>query len=206
MWACKNCHCHVVAYLLNEGSADVTVRMKDDSNAFDWAVLGGDETTMELLAAHLKVDIQALNKFGCAAVQWAAAAGNVGNVQVVTWQRHRFESREHGAARRDRQGGVEGHDDCLEWLLHDEEGPKLTWRLQMRDLDGRTVAELAAMNGQQRTASGCAVSLRMAKASLELEFASVTFIQVKCVLSFVCNVSYACATSTGTSPDSTPVH
>ena len=45
-----------------------------------------------------------------------------------------------------------GHVACLRWLLHDPDGPKLTWQLQMRDLDGRTVAELARMNGQHRTA------------------------------------------------------
>ena len=148
----KNCHRHVVAYLLNEGSADVTVRMKDDSNAFDWAVLGGDETTMELLAAHPKVDIQALNKFGCAAVQWAAAAGNVATCKWLLGKGidlSHVNTARHGAIVK---AAWKGHDDCLEWLLHDEEGPKLTWQLQMRDLDGRTVAELAAMNGQQRTA------------------------------------------------------
>ena len=47
------------------------------TQAFDWSVLGGHIPTMELLAAHTEVDINALNKFGCAAVQWAAASGNV---------------------------------------------------------------------------------------------------------------------------------
>ena len=32
---------------------------------------------MDLLADHPLVDVAALNRFGCAAVQWAAAAGNV---------------------------------------------------------------------------------------------------------------------------------
>ena len=63
--------------MLHQYAADVSARMKDDSTAFDWAVLGGHIPTMELLAAHPDVDIRALNKFGCAAVQWAAASGNV---------------------------------------------------------------------------------------------------------------------------------
>eukprot|EP00965_Chrysotila_dentata_P000761 23885-Pleurochrysis_carterae.AAC.2 len=119
--ACKNRQVSVVRYLLEEADADVTLRMRDDSTAFDWAVLGGHLETMEMLANHPKVDIHALNKFGvcpelralrtgalcscqplarcaerervwralserwrslgsrlrCAAVQWAAAAGNV---------------------------------------------------------------------------------------------------------------------------------
>ena len=49
--------------------------------AFDWAVLSGDVETMELLAAHPDVDIHAMNKFGCAAVQWASSAGQVASLQ-----------------------------------------------------------------------------------------------------------------------------
>jgi HAD superfamily phosphatase (TIGR01681 family) len=152
MWSCKNCHREVVRYLLAEGSADVTLRMKDDSNAFDWAVLGGDEPTMEMLAAHPKVDIAALNKFGCAAVQWAAAAGNVSTcrwLQAKGIDLSHVNTARHGAIVK---AAWKGHVACLRWLLHDPDGPKLTWQLQMRDLDGRTVAELARMNGQHRTA------------------------------------------------------
>ena len=65
-----------VKYLLEVGAADVSLRTKDDSNAFDWAVLGGDLETMELLSSHPEVDIASRNKFGCTAVQWAAASGS----------------------------------------------------------------------------------------------------------------------------------
>jgi hypothetical protein len=46
-----------------------------------------------------------------------------------------------------------GHLPALRWLLHDPNGPRLTSQLVMRDLDGRTVAELASMNGQHETAA-----------------------------------------------------
>ena len=42
MWACKNGRGAVVAFLLVEKGADASLRMKGDSTAFDWAVLGGD--------------------------------------------------------------------------------------------------------------------------------------------------------------------
>lgn len=74
-WACKSGRSEVVRYLLDEAGADPSLRMKDDSTAFDWAVLSGDLQTMELVAAHPRVDIHALNKFGCAAVQCAALVG-----------------------------------------------------------------------------------------------------------------------------------
>ena len=152
MWACKNGHYEVVRYLCEEGNADVTLRMKDDSSAFDWAVLGGDEPTMELLAAHPKVDINALNKFGCASVQWAAAAGNVATCRWLL-----SKGIDLGHVNTARHGAIvkaawKGHKPCLEFLLHDEEGPKLTWQLAMRDLEGRTVAELVRLNGQEETA------------------------------------------------------
>ena len=54
--------------------ADAMARMRDGSTAFDWAVFGGHRPTMELVADHPSVDLTALNRFGCAAVQWAAAA------------------------------------------------------------------------------------------------------------------------------------
>ena len=142
----------VVRYLLEEGAADVTLRMKDDSSAFDWAVLGGETATMELVAAHPKVDIAALNKFGCASVQWAAAAGNVATCQ---WLQSKgidlthVNTARHGALVK---AAWKGHRACLEWLLFAEDGPRLTTQLDLLDHDGRSVAQLASMNSQQETA------------------------------------------------------
>ena len=152
MWACKNGHCETVRYLVEDGGADVTLRMKDDSSAFDWAVLGGDMRTMEYLAAHPKIDIHALNKFGCAAVQWAAAAGNVCTCQWLLSKGIDFShvnTARHGAIVK---AAWKGHMTALEWLLLSEDGPRLTAQLEMPDLDGRSVAELARMNGQHDTA------------------------------------------------------
>ena len=85
-------------------------------------------------------------------MQWAAAAGNVGTCKWLLAKGidlSHVNTARHGAIVK---AAWKGHDECLKWLLHDEAGPRLTWQLQMRDLDGRTVAELAAMNGQHRTA------------------------------------------------------
>ena len=45
-----------------------------------------------------------------------------------------------------------GHDDALRWLLLDPDGPKLTAQLHIPDLEGLSVAQLARMGGNERTA------------------------------------------------------
>ena len=158
MFACKYASqvsaCYeFVRYLLQEARADVTVRMKDDSAAFDWAVFGGHRPTMELLAAHPDVDINGMNRFGCAAVQWAAAAGNV---DTLRWLHTHglglghVNGASHGAVAK---AAWKGHLPALEWLLLDPSGPCLRWQCALRDPDGRSVAELAAMNGMHEAAT-----------------------------------------------------
>ena len=158
MFACKYASqvsaCYeFVRYLLHEARADVTVRMKDDSGAFDWAVFGGHRPTMELIAAHPDVDINGMNRFGCAAVQWAAAAGNV---DTLRWLHTRglelghVNGACHGAVAK---AAWKGHLPALEWLLLDPSGPCLRWQCALRDPEGRSVAELAAMNGMHEAAT-----------------------------------------------------
>uniref|UniRef100_A0A7S2NLR6 Uncharacterized protein n=1 Tax=Haptolina brevifila TaxID=156173 RepID=A0A7S2NLR6_9EUKA len=157
MFACKyaghTVHGHaLVSYLLNEARADVRLRMRDESAAFDWAVFGGHRPTMELLAAHPDVDVASMNRFGCAAVQWAAAAGNV---DTLRWLQEKGLSLshvngvKHGAVTK---AAWKGHDAALRWLLLADDGPKLKAQLAIRDPQGRSVAELAALNGMEATA------------------------------------------------------
>jgi len=141
-----------VHFLLHEASADVTIRMRDDSTAFDWAVFGGHRPTMELLGAHPKVDLEAINKFGCAAVQWAAASGNVDTLrwlQAKGLSLGHVNAANHGAVVK---AAWKGHMDALHWLLIDPEGPRLVWQCGLRDPEGRSVADQAAMNGMQAAA------------------------------------------------------
>ena len=108
---------------------------------------------MDLVADHPKVDIHALNKFGCAAVQWAAAAGNVETCRWLLGRGIDFghvNTARHGALVK---AAWKGHADALRWMLHDDAGPRLTEQLTMLDLDGRTVADLARMNGQGEVAA-----------------------------------------------------
>ena len=149
MFAAKYGQIELVRFLLDAG-ANVNLRMRDDSSAFDWAILGGHQPTMELLAE--RVDLQAVNRFGCAAVQWAAAAGNV---ETLKWLQRKGVDLSH--VNHARHGAIvkaawKGHDDALRWLLLDGDGPRLTPQLALRDHDGRDVAQLAAMNGMDATA------------------------------------------------------
>ena len=152
MFAAKYGQYDVARYLLNEAGADVTLRMRDDSTAFDWAVFGGHQPTMELIMSHPLVDVSALNRFGCAAVQWAAAAGNIDTCRWLMSKGldlgHVNDAR-HGAVAK---AAWKGHDTMLHWLLSAEDGPRLTSQLKIEDLEGRSVAELARMNGQHTTA------------------------------------------------------
>lgn len=170
MWACKNGRLELVQYFLEEGGAQVMLRMKDDSTAFDWAVLGGHIPTMELVAAHPDVDLHALNKFGCSAVQWAAASGNVASCKWLFAKgidfSHVNEAR-HGAVNK---AAWKGYSECLEWLLVDDEGPRLTGQLLMLDHEGLSVAQLARSGGHGDVASwleGLAELARVAGASAE---------------------------------------
>jgi len=142
----------MVDYLLHEAKADVNVRMRDESSAFDWAVFGGEQRTMELMASHPDVDVASMNRFGCAAVQWAAAAGRV---DTLRWLQAKGLSLSHvnGA----RHGAVmkaawKGHLEALEWLVRAEDGPHLVEQLDILDENGASVAELARQNGMPETA------------------------------------------------------
>jgi len=116
-------------------------------------VLSGHLGTMELLASHPRVDIHSLNKFGCAAVQWAAAAGNV---QTLRWLQAKglslghVNAANHGAIVK---AAWKGHLEALQWLLYGDDGPRLTEQLDLLDLEGRTVAELVRQNGQHEVAT-----------------------------------------------------
>ena len=140
-------------------------------------VLGGDIETMELLASHPKVnysrpmnmthcrgpsaphthaggipcsqvDIHALNKFGCAAVQWAASAGNVSTCRWLVSKGVSFEHVNHVRHGALNKAAVKGHVEAVRWLLYAEDGPKLIGQLLLLDLEGRTVADLCYLMRQ----------------------------------------------------------
>jgi hypothetical protein len=152
MWACKKGQCGMARFLMEEHSADASRRMKDDSTAFDWAVLGGDVPTMELMLKQPSVDVNALNRFGCAAVQWAAAAGNVATCEWLLskgFDLDHVNDAKHGAVVK---AAWKGHTHLLRWFFFDPDGPDLRWQLDVLDLEGRSVAVLARMNGMTETA------------------------------------------------------
>jgi ankyrin repeat protein len=126
--------------------------MRDDSTAFDWAVLGGDVPTMELMLKQPSVDVHALNRFGCAAVQWAAAAGSVPTCQWLLskgFDLGHVNDARHGAVVK---AAWKGHMPLLRWFFFDPAGPDLKWQLDLLDLEGRSVAGLARLNGENETA------------------------------------------------------
>ena len=107
---------------------------------------------MELLAGHPRVDLHAMNRFGCAAVHWAAAAGNV---STLRWLQAKGLSLDHVNA--SCHGAVakaawKGHEEALRWLLLAPDGPRLTAQLWLRDADGRPVADFVREGGRHAIA------------------------------------------------------
>ena len=86
------------------------------------------------------MDIHALNKFGCAAVQWAAAAGNVSTCRWLMSKGVSFEHVNHVRHGALNKAAVKGHVEAVRWLLYAEDGPKLISQLLLLDLQGREVA------------------------------------------------------------------
>ena len=91
-------------------------------------MFGGHRPTMDLVADHPSADLTALNRFGCAAVQWAAAAGSV---DTCRWLRARgldlghVNPAGHGAVGK---AAWQGHVDALRFFLLQEDSHR-TWRL-----------------------------------------------------------------------------
>jgi hypothetical protein len=53
------------------------------AGVFDWAVFGGDLTTLETTAELLPPsELHAANRFGCTAIHWAASGGSMA---VLRW-------------------------------------------------------------------------------------------------------------------------
>ena len=95
-----------------------------------------------------QVDIHALNKFGCAAVQWAASAGNVSTCRWLMSKGVSFEHVNHVRHGALNKAAVKGHVEAVRWLLYAEDGPKLISQLLLLDLEGRTVADLCYLMRQ----------------------------------------------------------
>ena len=75
-------------------------------------------------------ELHATNRFGCTAVHWAAAGGDV---SVMRWLSERgldfgvINDAGHGAVQK---AAWAGHKAALQWLILDAEGPALAWQLR----------------------------------------------------------------------------
>jgi len=85
---------------------------------------------MERMLAESSVDVAALNQFGCAAVQWAAAAGSVRTCRWLLakgFDLGHLNDTRHGAVVK---AAWKGHLPLLRWLLVDADGPGLGWQVR----------------------------------------------------------------------------
>eukprot|EP01043_Picozoa_sp_COSAG02_P041065 COSAG02_NODE_3376_length_6847_cov_2.337433_2_plen_1057_part_00 len=131
MFAAKYGHHECLRWLISTGAADTSLRAEDDSGVFDWAVFGGDLMTLRAAAELLPpAELHAANRFGCTAVHWAASGGNVA---VLRWlNEHGLDftvvnDAGHGCVQK---AAWRGHEQALQWLMLDKDGPRLLWQLQ----------------------------------------------------------------------------
>ena len=144
MHAAKNGHLPVVK-LLTEGHADVdwddradtSIRMKDGSSVFDWAVFGGNLSVMAYLKDEVPtLDVHSMNISGCTAAHWAGATGNI---EVCRWL---FDNgfdlsvtnhANHGLVN---SAAYKGYVEVVQWAVAAPEGPHLAWQLGLKDHGG----------------------------------------------------------------------
>eukprot|EP00756_Hemistasia_phaeocysticola_P009463 Hpha_TRINITY_DN14892_c1_g4::TRINITY_DN14892_c1_g4_i1::g.169231::m.169231 len=134
MIAAKNGRLEVVEMLIEKHKADMSIRMKDGSSLFDWAVFGGDIRVMEYLLAKGDAAFSEPNRFGCTPVHWAAASGNV---ETCKWLRKQ-EGFDFSALNNARHGLVsaaawKGHEEVVKWAV-DYAG--LGWQMTVPDAGG----------------------------------------------------------------------
>ena len=130
MFAAKYGQHKCLRWLVEEAGADIGIHAADDSDVLAWAVFGGDLATLETVVSLLPGSaLHHRNKFGCTAVHWAAAGGDVA---VLAWLYSRgldfgvINDAHHGAVNK---AAWKGHKAALEWLLLDPGGPALVWQL-----------------------------------------------------------------------------
>lgn len=158
MFAAKYGHLAVLQALL-DANADVELVSRDGTGVFDWAVYGsaasnGKDCCMRFLAQTKPDLVSRVNKFGCSAVHWAAAAGKVSALRWLfeTFGRQKdldFELRNlsgHGALVK---AAWKNRREAVEWLLLGENGPQLTEQLEWKDKAGLTADELADLGGHR---------------------------------------------------------
>lgn len=151
--AAKNGHIDVVAWLIEQGGADVNLRMKDGSSIFDWAVFGGNLETISFLARNPNIDIHSLNQFGCGAAFWASAAGRVDVAKYLLEIDVDFKLINHAGHSAVGKAAWKGYRDLVEWLIEAVDGPKLGYQCYIPAVDGRTPLEKATLAGHTHVAT-----------------------------------------------------
>lgn len=152
MQAAKHGQIDMMRLLIGEYHADPNIKMNDGSSLWDWAVFGGSVTVLEYMINNPIFSIGTLNRFGCSAAHWAASAGN-----VVTCKWLFAHGIDFNIINYVRHGVVctavwKGWREVVEWFVCDVNGPGLVWQLGMRDLEGRSVVEIARMAGHAQLA------------------------------------------------------
>jgi len=148
MQAAKHGQMAVMDLLVAHG-ASPTKLMRDGSSLLDWAVMGGHTDIIDRVLGFPGIDRHHCNTFGCTAIHWCAASGNVEVARHLYKQGFDF-----AAINKARHSALDtaawkGHRDMLTWLLLADDGPRLTALLHLRDHQGRTLGDLTRLAGRR---------------------------------------------------------
>ena len=90
-----------------------------------------------------RISTTSLNRFGCSAAHWAVSSGNVVTCKWLFAHGYEFGTVNHA------KHGVlattvwKGYTDVVEWIIDDVTGPQLVWQLGLRELEGRSIVDIA---------------------------------------------------------------
>ncbi|KAK3238326.1 hypothetical protein CYMTET_51654 [Cymbomonas tetramitiformis] len=146
MRAAKHGHLAAVQALVQLG-ANPLVRGKDGSTVLDWAVMGGELPLIAWLMELPQMDVSTRNAFGCTAVHWAAASGNLGTCKWMYKRGFDFSAINHANHGVVNAAAWKGHREVVQWALLEPEGPRLTTQLYDVDHEGLSLVQLVRLGG-----------------------------------------------------------
>jgi ankyrin repeat protein len=143
MWALRNGQFEVVKWLVSAG-ADMHTTNTSGTNMLHFAIWGGHIPAIQWILDNSALDPRTRNYFGCTAAHWCAARGDV---ELCQWF-HRaglpFNTVNKGGHSPLHKAAWHGQENIVYWLV---DGVRLGHTIHRRDWNGRSVIDLAAMNG-----------------------------------------------------------
>jgi ankyrin repeat protein len=149
MWALRNGQLEVVKWLVSVG-ADVYSTNKSGTNMLQWAIWGGHIPAIQYVLENSTLDPKTRNFFGCTAAHWCVSRGDVELCQWFHQNGLPFSTVNKGGHSPLHKAAWHGQQNIVRWLVDDV---RLAHTVHRRDEKGRSVIDLADMNGHHALAA-----------------------------------------------------